>query len=1707
MSEQTTGHENPAEGEEALPEVVSVESIESTEAAKTEPPPPPVAEAQDADAVPEDNISASAKHSWARAIEDYEDEIKALGSNPAAATLLVEVGRIWEEHLGRPRNAALCYERALTLNSNDPMVLHAARRLATESGRFDEAIQHLQAEIGRTDDPVRKAALLAEKAAILEEHLNRPEDARAAYKEALSFSPAERFAVHSLERMRVPMRDAEGLLEVYARAADAISEPEHRVPLLLAAAQLAEDQLNDPERAVTEYKRLLDVDPDNTVALAALRRLLRSQEDPNALADVMKRSASTTKEAKVAARHLLMQARVERDMLKDPSRALASLLEALNHVPDDLFILSEVEALAEETGNYEEVARMLDRQAKLLSSAQERVVVQHRYGSVLEEKLDRPEEAIPILENAVKAVPEYVPAVQALGRLYEKTERYEDLASLFLQELARETDDAHGVSIMFKLAEIYDARLSRDDDAIETLTKLLEISPKYGPAVDALERIYRRTEKWDALVKLHESQIELTEDPERRVFRLQQIGQLAETELDDGERAAAAYRRIVELMPGHLDAIRTLARLAEEREDWPGVISAYELEVSATKDKHDAVGILHRIGLVHEERLGDTEAAMAAYEKVLARSPTYLPALRSLGRLYKKQGRWADLVSMYRKELEVSASETHSMSLLFSMAEVMAERIRDDDAAAEIYEEILARQADSAAALDALAEIHLRQSDHEKLVKVLLRAAPAMTSTSKRTKTLLWVAEIYERHLEEPERAAEIYTQLLDVPEEAEVAIDGLERIYAAADRYGELAKVLQDATKVLKEPRAKATALCRAAHVLQENMGAPDRAIECLEKALEVAPTDPAALLQLEQVLIARERWERVIEISERLADLDADPATFAARHLRIATIKESEFDPPRSAEANYACVLERIPGHPAAMRGLELEYRRSQAWERLMDLYHSEAMLTKSAAKKAGLLYRAGEIAELRMGNDPVAEARYKEALETEAAHLPSLRGRRRIVERGNRKEELLELIMRERDIVANEAKKTQLIFEAGVINEDDFEELDRAEELFRLVLQRVPGHRYAFTRLRARYEREGDWSAFIELLELQAKASHDTREQSKLLLDGAVAAEMHLQDMDRARMLYEQVLERTPNEEEALVRLGPILVSMDAWEQAKGTFSRLVDVSRNADVLSDAFRALGIIYQEQQEDLKRSVEAFEKAIASNPNDAESLERAAQIYQQTEDWTSSIRTLSKLSDVVAEAPKRVETLLDLGTIYESRLADMDAAIEAHERALTADPTHRQALARLADLFEKVERWDGMASALERVTRTFGAEEQVEAVPHRIRLARVYEEHLGDVERASAELHNALEADPTCADALIALARINSNDPHVFAKALEAHDRLIHLTPFRVDSYREMRRMYEGLEQNDRMYVMCEILMFLRSQDADEEMFFLEHRDQVPPHAASRLGERDHFDFVLHPQERTPARALFEILGREAHAIAPHGIDALDLKRGDRHNARSSLPLRKFVDELSDVFGEVTFDLWLAPGLGREVRVEVANPAALVVGDEVPRRVQEKEQRFLFGRAIEQILGGHHLLTLPDDDLDLLVSAAARIAEPRLRFKHRAERLDEMERQLIKGLSRGGRKALEQLSIPGQAFEFDPIEYRNAAVHTANRAGLVCANDVEVALRTVAREAGAKRTVFRDAAAAEEHLGEFAAVRELLAFAGSKAYATVRERLGFTIE
>ena len=81
-------------------------------------------------------------------------------------------------------------------------------------------------------------------------------------------------------------------------------------------------------------------------------------------------------------------------------------------------------------------------------------------------------------------------------------------------------------------------------------------------------------------------------------------------ELDDVAGAGAADSRNSARVPGHLAGIRTLGRLAIKQERWADVRAMYELEAAATDDPKELVSILHRAGVITEEKLGDVAGAM-----------------------------------------------------------------------------------------------------------------------------------------------------------------------------------------------------------------------------------------------------------------------------------------------------------------------------------------------------------------------------------------------------------------------------------------------------------------------------------------------------------------------------------------------------------------------------------------------------------------------------------------------------------------------------------------------------------------------------------------------------------------------------------------------------------------------------------------------------------------------------------------------------------------------------------------------------------------------------------------------------------------------------------------------------------------------------------------------------------------------------------------
>ncbi len=391
--------------------------------------------------------------------------------------------------------------------------------------------------------------------------------------------------------------------------------------------------------------------------------------------------------------------------------------------------------------------------------------------------------------------------------------------------------------------------------------------------------------------------------------------------------------------------------------------------------------------------------------------------------------------------------------------------------------------------------------------------------------------------------------------------------------------------------------------------------------------------------------------------------------------------------------------------------------------------------------------------------------------------------------------------------------------------------------------------------------------------------------------------------------------------------------------------------------------------------------------------------------------------------------------------------------------------------------------------------------------MANIYESKLHDDTKASNELRLALEAEPMNAGALQQLARLYAKNANTFPQAVDIHRRLLKIDPFRVESYHEMRRMFERRSEYDKAFVICEILVFLRSQQQDEDLFFHEFKLKVAPHAAGDLTPDDHDRLVTHPEERGTARAIWEILTTEVAKAYPADLGQYDLTAKDKHTSKSDLPMRKVADELGRVLGAPPFDLWLTKKHDLGTFLENEDPPALIIGAGVPRRVQERELRFMLSRQLERLKGGHHLLAkLPPQEADLLLWAAARVARPDLRVERDPVELDNVTRKLTRFLSRRGKQLLSELAPRVGALRFEVDRHKAAALNTAVRAGLVLTNDIEVAIRSLARESGTK-AVFADANGARDTIGQNSEIRELLAYAISEEYFAARAKLGFSIQ
>jgi tetratricopeptide (TPR) repeat protein len=1615
---------------------------------------------------------------WASIAAGYEREAVARADEPsAAAALIFETGRIFEEQLGSPAEALAVHRRSFERDPTFRPNLHAARRLATHLGDDAFVVELLAAEERVETDPAARAELVAHRVRWLL-GLGRVPEASAALA-SLPADAAGSFAVAEAQAAAAAAAgDAAALADAWIRCSETVADATLAPQYQAAAATLFDESLGKPERAAELYLAAFVRRPQDPFLRAAARRHARASERWEELASLLRAEAedATGREAAAA---WASAAWVEQSRLGRLPSSIECLQRAAQAAPRSPEILRSLARAQEAAGDLPGETEALSALAEVFASrgapAERKEAVDALLRlATLQELRGRLPEAVAACREALTLVPGERAILSTLGRLCARTGDFDGVANAYLAEADAAVDAADRSHLILRAAEVLERRLGREAAALEKYREALAVDPSLVPARDALERLYTRSGDWHALIGLLEADLpELTARTER-VAHLFRIAQIQEERLSDTAGAAATWRRLLVVEPEHLLALRALARCLEALGGHAELVEVLGREGCVVEDPRRRAAIHARRAELLEERLADPESARLEWEQVLGIDPRHVPAQRALGRLHASAERVVDFISLLRREADSAPTPAAAAAILVRAGAFASRQPGGDEDAISLYREALTLAPDHLSALESLAGIYRRRGEAEPLVEVLRSRAAATAVPEVKGASLVEAARLCEEKLGDTDRAVSAFEEALAADPGQLFARTALDRLHAKARR--------REALRALRSgPSSPATTELLTQRVAMELGEGGDRAAarDAAQSIGRLRVGGAPAIVALAGGLSAQARAQLRTVLSEG--------ASHAADIAVILVSAATEQEPGAARDAILARAAAIAPDRPAiaphaadAMRQGDLSGIAARC--------QAAAEREPSTAYRAHCFVRAGEAWE-RAGDDDAALSAYRSALAVSPEHLPALRAARALLARSGDWAAVRGTLQIEGMARHDPAGASAAWLRAGVIAEEHFDDVESAARDYRIAAERDPSDPTALLRLEAVVAGQSS----LELLELKrsrAASETDPDRAGPAWLD--VARIASLMGAGPADVL--DALDRALAAQPAL----PAALSLRA--------RTLAEVGRAGDAIRDYEACLSLTPDPQQRfplhlaaaGLLQDGEAeptailhhLEAALAISPESTEALGRLARLHFDTQDLAAAASALRRLAELPSVPPAaRAEHLLGLAPIEAAR-GDLAASVDACRKALDAHPGDPRALRLLAEFEERRANWPGLAAAYEIAAET--APEHTARLQARIALARVSADRLQDRDRAIAQLNAALATSPEHDEARILLARLleEAGSP----LAVEEHLTLIAASPARVDSWSAIFRIFAASGASDRAFVAAGVLSWLGAPSPGptaQALLAKGARRGLP--AIPVLAESD-WELIRHPLERGPLADLLQVVGPVlASALCgPPPPPAQSIRPDPR--------LREAVAELATAIG---IDAWeVQRGAPGTVTALPAAVPVLAIGADLTSRSTSPEARFLLGRALASVrLQAHLAEALPEETLGPALSAAVSLVFPG--YVGLGAPSDDLGRRIGKAFGRRERKAMEP--VAWALAEVHPApelsRWRAAARLSAERAGALLCGDLPTALSLIAGERASGGRALTDAERAAAAL-ERPEVASLLAFAATEEHFLLRQRL-----
>src|SRR4051812_21309227 len=722
---------------------------------------------------------------WDRLIELLLRRLDLKDDEDDQLAALRDVARIFREKLAAPARALTPGIAMLRLRPNDDDLWDSLREDAAAAGAWEQLVTQAS-DIAQAAGPTPEAARIwRELARVLRENLARPDDALAAYREALQADPADRETRDAEAELLRELGRWQELASVLHAGASESDDPGRAIAHMLEEAALYEEELGDPAGAIAAYESVLAIDPDAAggIAVRALEKMYEQNARWADLARLLERRAlqSAPPEA-TALRRRRAELLAEKLNALDEAAEELELLAAGNPESVDRGLLDLLERVYKRANRRDDYLRTLQRQADAVADPVERLALLRPLateGAARQPAGDGQDRAAAAPAPVLRIQPRDAEAFAALERLYRAAERPAALAGAMTRRLAVADTIEVQREVLSALAQTYERELDEWEPALDAYTRA-EIAGDTRPETyAAIDRLAEKLGRWDVAGEAARKW---------RAVAPEDAGALA---------AGARVRR----HSGEFEAALELFLDAAARETTGPAQAALLTEAA----------LIVQGGVGRETREGQEEHAVELYVRALAADPDHAPAAERLAEIYASRGRWTDVEQLLDIVIDsLDPGETDRLiTLQMKLAEACVQLGKTDKNKMDKALDALARaheaREESLPVLHKYGDLRMQRREWKDALTLYEAILRDQRQTLPPAESAEIAMQIGACHLElgNPERAFAAYRESKSFDPSYRPALDALAAAYAAK---GEWASWVEErrALAAVAEPEEK---------------------------------------------------------------------------------------------------------------------------------------------------------------------------------------------------------------------------------------------------------------------------------------------------------------------------------------------------------------------------------------------------------------------------------------------------------------------------------------------------------------------------------------------------------------------------------------------------------------------------------------------------------------------------------------------------------------------------------------------------------------------------------------------------------------------------------------------------------------------------------------------------------------------------------------